>query len=88
MDRMAQALEEEPVTPAEVGAILKLAREVAHGVERKVAPLSTYLAGLYVGRQTRAGVSRQDALSRAVKAALELIPAEPGDEGSASDGER
>jgi hypothetical protein len=88
MDRMAQALGEEPVTPVETGAILKLAREVAHGVERKVAPLSTFLAGVYVGRQAGAGISRQDALARAVEAARGLIPPQPGDEGSASDDER
>jgi uncharacterized protein DUF6457 len=88
MDRMAQAIGEEPMTPAEAGAILKLAREVAHGVERKVAPLSTFLAGVYVGRQTGAGISRQDALARAVEAARDLIPSRQGDEGTASDGER
>ena len=58
MDRMALALGEEPLTQPEVGAILKLAREVAHGVERKAAPLATFLAGLHAGTRTGAGVPR------------------------------
>ncbi|MGI8685149.1 MAG: DUF6457 domain-containing protein [Acidimicrobiales bacterium] len=34
-----------PLDPAEVDAILDLARVVAHGTERKNAPLATWLAG-------------------------------------------
>jgi hypothetical protein len=83
MERMARALGEEPLTPAEVGAVLKLARDVAHGVERKGAPLATFLAGVHAGRQAGAGMPRQDALARAVEVARELIPPQP-DEGSAS----
>lgn len=38
--------------PAEVDvrALLDLARDVAHGVDRPAAPLSAYLLGLAVGR--------------------------------------
>jgi hypothetical protein len=74
LDRFADALGEDPVTPKEIGAILKMSREVAHGVERKYAPLSTFLAGLYVGRRVAAGESREDALQRAVADALDLVP--------------
>jgi hypothetical protein len=83
MDRMAQALGEEPLTQPEVGAILKLAREVAHGVERKAAPLATFLAGLHAGTGAGAGVPRQEALARAVGAARDLMPPKP-DEGPAA----
>jgi len=83
MERMAQALGEEPLTPEEVGAVLKLARDVAHGGERKGAPLSTFLAGVHAGRQEGTGVPRREALARAVEVAQELIPPQP-DEGSAS----
>jgi hypothetical protein len=86
MDRMAQALGEEPLTRAEVGAILKLARDVAHGVERKGAPLATFLAGAHAGRQADAGMSRPEALARAVGAARDLIPLQP-DETPAPDRE-
>jgi Domain of unknown function (DUF6457) len=82
MERMAHALGEEPLTQPEVGAILKLARDVAHGVERKGAPLATFLAGLHAGRQAGAGLSRREALAQAVEAARDLIPPRT-DEGSA-----
>ena len=83
MDRMALALGEEPLTQPEVGAILKLAREVAHGVERKAAPLATFLAGLHAGTRTGAGVPRQQALARAVEAARDLMPPQPAEEPAA-----
>ena len=74
MDRLATQLGEEPITPAEMGAILKLAREVAHGVERKLAPVSTYLAGVHAGRSSGDGTDRSRALTEAVEAALALLP--------------
>lgn len=80
IDRMAGALNEEPISPREMGAVLKLARDVAHGVERRLAPLASYLAGVHVGRRSVEGASREDALTRTVDAALALIPpAEPGE---------
>jgi len=36
--------------PPDVRLVLDLAREVAHGVERPAAPLTTYLAGQAVAR--------------------------------------
>lgn len=41
-----------PVTAAEAAELLALARDVAHGVERKYAPLATYAAGLVLDRET------------------------------------
>ena len=79
IDRLARALGEEAVAPAETGALLKLSREVAHGVERKLAPVSTFLAGLYVGRQVAAGVPRGRALDAAIARAAELLPDSAGD---------
>jgi hypothetical protein len=79
MERMAEALGEEPLTQPEVGIILKLARDVAHRVERKGAPLASFLAGLHAGTQTGAGVPRQQALARAVEAARDLMPPGPDD---------
>jgi len=72
--RFAEALGEEPLSPAEVGTILKLAREVAHGVERSLAPLASFVAGLHAGRLTAAGGSRQGALDQAASAARALLP--------------
>jgi len=77
MDRFAGALGEEPVAPSEMGLVLKLAREVAHGAERKLAPLSTYLAGVHAGRRLGEGEQREAVLRLALEAAERLLP--PGD---------
>ena len=78
MDELAAALGEEPLEAREVGAILKLARDVAHGVERKLAPLSTFAAGVLVGRRIAEGVPRAEALTEALSAARSLIPSASG----------
>jgi hypothetical protein len=83
MDRFAGALGEEPVAPAEAGLVLRLAREVAHGAERKLAPLSTYLAGVHAGRRLGEGMQRETALRLAVDAARGLLPT-----GEDADGDR
>jgi len=77
IDRLADALEVRRMTPKEMGALLKLSREVAHGVERKYAPLSTYLTGLSVGRRAVGGESMDEALRRAIDEAMRLLPEEP-----------
>jgi hypothetical protein len=46
---------------AEVEAVLALARDVAHGTERKNAPIAAFLAGRFVGT----GGSLSDAVERA-----------------------
>ena len=45
LDRYADALGVPRLDPADVEAVLDLARDVAHGTERRNAPLATYLAG-------------------------------------------
>ena len=77
IDRFADALGVARVTPKAMGALLKMSREVAHGVERKDAPLSTYLAGLYVGHRTAAGEDSDAALRRAIDEAVRLVPEQP-----------
>ena len=46
---------------ASIEAILALARDVAHGTERKNAPIAAFLAGRFVGT----GGSLSDAVERA-----------------------
>ena len=77
LDELADALGVARVEPEEMGAVLKLAREVAHGVERKLAPLSTFVAGVYAAGAASSGVSRAEALRRAVEEAYRLIPENP-----------
>jgi Domain of unknown function (DUF6457) len=74
LDRLADALEEPRIDPAELGAVLKLAREVAHGVERRFAPVSAFLLGVAVGAGTAGGVARNEAFARAVTTVRELVP--------------
>jgi hypothetical protein len=77
IDRFADALGQDRIAPKDVGALLKMSRQVAHGVERKYAPLSTYLAGVYVGHRAAAGEAPGDALRRAIDEALALVPEGP-----------
>jgi hypothetical protein len=63
------------VTEAEV--LLGLARDVAHGSERRFAPLSTFVAGRFVAARVADGVPASDALAEAVAVARSLLPGEP-----------
>ena len=53
--RLAEAMTLE-LTELEKETVLELARIVAHGSERKFAPLSTYLAGQFVAELVRTGL--------------------------------
>ncbi len=57
-----------------VAAVLALAREVAHGSERRHAPLATFLAGQYVARRARDDVTVAAALAEARAMARQLLP--------------
>lgn len=61
----------------EADAVLDLARTVAHGSERRFAPLSTFLAGQFVAELVQAGVPRAEALHEAVALAERALAAEP-----------
>ena len=80
IDRFAAELGEPGVAPAEMGQLLKVSREVAHRVERRFAPLSTFVVGTYVGRRVAEGASREQALAEAVEAATRLLPEGAGTE--------
>lgn len=73
-DQYAEALALE-LTPEEVDAVLDLARVVAHGSERRFAPLSTYLAGQFVAELVRTGVPRKEALAEAIAVAEQALAA-------------
>jgi hypothetical protein len=63
------ALERESINP-----ILELARIVAHGTERKNAPLATYVAGRYVSARIAQGEAETSAVAEAVEAARTTLP--------------
>jgi hypothetical protein len=59
--------------------VLDLARIVAHGTERKNAPLAAYVAGRYSALREARGVDRDEALAEAVGAARNLLDASEGE---------
>lgn len=68
------ALDEPGVDRAEIGSLLRLARDVAHGVDRKLAPLTTFVAGLHVGRRMAEGAPRQQAMAEVMGTVSGLLP--------------
>jgi len=70
--RFAQALGSD-LGEDEAEMLLDLAREVAHGTERRFAPLSTFAAGRYVATRVAAGATATDALADAVAIARSLL---------------
>ena len=68
MDDWVTALAEALELPKDVDvkAVLDVARDVAHNVERPAAPVSTYLVGLAVGK----GMAATDAVERAQQLAV------------------
>jgi hypothetical protein len=79
IDHLANALGEPPLSKEEVDTLLEVARDIAHRVERKVTPLSTFLLGLAVGRGTVAGTSRAESTSAALDALRGTLPDAPED---------
>ncbi len=61
----------DPLVAADV--ILDVARDVAHGVERPAAPITTFL----LGRAVEAGASLDDAAARISRLAASWRPAGP-----------
>jgi hypothetical protein len=78
LDRLADSLEVPRISGEELGTVLKLARDVAHGVERRFAPVSAYLVGVAVGSRIANDAAREDAFRYAAAALRELIPEAEG----------
>ena len=64
IDELAQGLGVEGPTAAETDHILRVARDVAHRVERKDTPLASFLIGMHVARRTADGTARDDRARR------------------------
>ena len=58
--RVGLGLDQGPLSTAETKAVLDLARDAAHAVDRVAAPLTAYLLGMAVGR----GLALPDASER------------------------
>lgn len=74
LEEAARALEVPALEPAQAGALLKATRLVAHGVERRFAPLAAFLVGAAVERRVAVGTDRDEALREALTAIRRLIP--------------
>ncbi len=81
IDRLAEGFGEPPLSLEETETLLEVARDVAHRVERKVTPLSTFLLGLAVGRNEAAGADRAAALGGPLAALRDLLPDVPAEAG-------
>ena len=74
-DRFAEALGLQ-LSEEEAEAVLDLARRVAHGSERRFAPLSTYRAGQFVTELVRTGVPTCEALAEVTAIAERALAAD------------
>ena len=70
---LASELRLEPLSKHEADHVLRVAREVAHRVERKVTPLAMYVAGLAVGRQLT-DRARDEAIEDVIHTLLLRLP--------------
>jgi hypothetical protein len=86
LERLAEALAVEAPTATETGAILSVARDVAHTMERRITPVSTFLLGVSVQRRIAAGASREDALSAAISDLRAAVPDQGADDPSGPSG--
>jgi hypothetical protein len=80
LEAFARALGERSPSREEIGSMLRLSRNVARGVERKMAPLSSFVAGLHVGRRSAEGADPLAALREVEDAASGLVPDPPPEE--------
>ena len=76
IDELARALGEEPLTSAETAHLLDAGRDVAHRVERKMTPLSTFVVGCALGRQLANGADRTETLSELLRQVEAALPPE------------
>lgn len=77
IDELAETLGVAALTATEAGQLLRVARDVAHRVERKDTPLAAFLLGMHVARLTTDGTARADALAEAIGTTDALLPPAP-----------
>jgi hypothetical protein len=76
IDDLARTLDEEPLTAAETAQLLDAARDVAHRVERKITPLSTFVIGCAVGRKLAGGADRSETIGATLSQLEAQLPPE------------
>jgi hypothetical protein len=78
LETAATALGVDPVDDETQERLLGVARDVAHGVERKLTPIATFLLGEAVQRRIDAGEGRAAAFSAALADLERAIDADHG----------
>jgi len=73
-DRLAEALTVEPLDPDDETRLLDASREIAHRVERKDTPLSSFLMGVAVGSMTAGGMTRDEAIDDVFEDLARILP--------------
>jgi hypothetical protein len=76
LDELADVLGVEAPTPRETADVLEVSRDVAHRVERRVTPVSTFLLGLAVQARLAEGLARGAALEAAIGDLRSVLPAQ------------
>jgi hypothetical protein len=77
---VARSLGLEPLSEEASSKLLAASRDVAHGVERRITPLSTFLIGRAVERRVASGAGDERALAEVLALVESMIPdAAPGD---------
>jgi hypothetical protein len=64
----------DPLDEGQVAELLDVARDVAHGVERKATPMATFLLGAAVQRRIGHGATATDAFDDAVTELRTQLP--------------
>ena len=77
IDDLAGALEVDPLTTSEADRLLRMARDVAHRVERKGTPLASFLLGMHVARRTADGSDRRRPSTRPSRPPRRSCPSRP-----------
>ncbi|MEP6972946.1 MAG: DUF6457 domain-containing protein [Actinomycetota bacterium] len=72
LERLVLTIGVDPLTDDQAEELLVAARDVAHGVERKITPLATFLLGAAVQREIGHGRTHTEAFDQ-VMASLRTI---------------
>ena len=73
---LAVALGVDPIGEEQSETLLGVARDVAHGVERKATPLATFLLGAAMQRRIGHGATAEEALADALADLRTVLPDE------------
>lgn len=74
---LATTLGVDPLTEDQVMELLGVARDIAHGVERRATPLATFLLGAAAQRRIGHGATAADAFADALTELQTTLPPAP-----------